>query len=283
MESFLNYFQWQTICYGNLFFIFDLVRIGIGALFIVLFVKNRKSEKFTSYALVVIALYFIIEIVLFAMNFKMTDIKLLPVMILDTNFALASIVFPLIVGAFYSEQMEKEFSCLYRLIVEKKESKANVFKTLLIPVAAGTLLAAALYLINSFMYEKNSTAYLNLSNALFQNYQLGKINFQNILVLFLLSLNTEILFRLGIQTTIRFKTRSSNAIWSILISTLIYLFAFKTSITQNWPVYLEVIPLGIVTGYVYENLGIEASILTQWSFRLVYLACSALFIATAVA
>lgn len=83
----------------------------------------------------------------------------------------------------------------------------------------------------------------------------------------------EIVFRLGIQNFMakHFKWEGRNYWWAILITTIIWSIAHVGMMSPGWVKIVQVFPVGLAFGWLFQRYGAESSIIAHGLFNVVLL------------
>jgi hypothetical protein len=83
----------------------------------------------------------------------------------------------------------------------------------------------------------------------------------------------EIVFRLGIQNFLakHFKWEGRNYRWAILLTTIIWSIAHFGVMSPEWVKMLQVFPVGLAFGWLFQRYGVESSIIAHGLFNVVLL------------
>jgi len=102
------------------------------------------------------------------------------------------------------------------------------------------------------------------------------INIQGILVLFEFAIAEEIVFRLGIQNFLaKYLKLQNNNYWiAIFITSVLWTLAHAGVLEPEWVKLAQILPVGLLLGWLYKKFGTESTMLAHgiFNFVLVFLA-----------
>ncbi|SCY39248.1 CPBP family intramembrane glutamic endopeptidase [Alkaliphilus peptidifermentans] len=96
-------------------------------------------------------------------------------------------------------------------------------------------------------------------------------SFNNFLIIFILApLSEEIVFRfLGVNLFLHWLGKNKvTKVVAVLVPTLIWMFLHSDILTNNWIKYIQILPLGLVCGYMLIKKDVEHSILVHMVFNI---------------
>mgnify|MGYP000846049508 CR=1 FL=1 len=86
-----------------------------------------------------------------------------------------------------------------------------------------------------------------------------------------IAIEEEILYRLGLQNLVSYilKLHNSNYILAVLISSFFFALSHYPNTDSPFLKILQIFPIGIGLGLIFKKYGLEASIVSHWTFNII--------------